>query len=55
MQSLDSALIDLCYQTHRELVYGHLQFQKRSKDFIGAHDIAFSVAVRTYLALLIDV
>jgi hypothetical protein len=36
----------LRHQTHRELVYRPLQFQKRSQVFIGAHDEAVSVAVR---------
>ena len=32
-------------QTHRELVYRPLQFQKRSQDFIGANDETLSVAM----------
>jgi hypothetical protein len=33
-------------QTHGELVYRPLQFQKRSQHFIGADDKALSVAMR---------
>jgi len=33
-------------QTHRELVYGRLQFHERSQHFIGAHDEPLSVAMR---------
>jgi len=33
-------------QTHRELVYGPLQFNKRSQQFIGARNETLSVAMR---------
>jgi len=33
-------------QAHRELVYRPFEFQKRSKDFIAAHNEALSVTVR---------
>jgi hypothetical protein len=33
-------------QTHRELVYRSLQFQKRSQLFIGTHHETLSVAMR---------
>jgi len=39
------ALLD---QTHRELVYRRLQFQKRSQGFIGTQDETLSVAMRVH-------
>jgi hypothetical protein len=33
---------------HRELVYRPLQFQKRSRQFIGTHDETLSVAMHVY-------
>ena len=35
-------------QTHRELVYRPLQFQKRSQFFIGADDESLSVAMSVH-------
>jgi len=37
---------DLRNRTHRELVNRSFQFNKRSQDFVGAHDEALSVAMR---------
>jgi uncharacterized phage-like protein YoqJ len=43
MQSLDSALIDLRYQTHRELVYRPFQFNKRNQLLISVHNAVIRV------------
>jgi len=42
------AFVPLHDQTHRELVYGALQFQKCSQDFFGTHNETLSVAMRVH-------
>jgi len=42
MQSLDWVLIDLSYQTHRELMYRPLQFHEHSYLLIWVHNEAVS-------------